>query len=255
MNITTHPARTFLAAGAIAALALGACGSDEEPAAEISMQPSSITAEAQESDGDTVTIASVDLPSAGFIAVHGDGGGSPGPVIGVSGLIGAGTHTDISITLDSPITENTTIYPMVHIDTDANGVYEFGTVEGVDTPGLTADGGVAVVPAEVTVAGAAEDAASSGDSTEGAAAADGDSATIAIAGFAFSGVTEVPVGTTVVVTNEDGSPHTWTERNGVFQSGTLEQGDTFEFTFTEAGTFEYFCAIHPSMTGTITVTG
>ena len=87
-----------------------------------------------------------------------------------------------------------------------------------------------------------------------APAAAGDD-TITISGFAFSGVTEVPVGTTVIVTNDDTANHTWTATDGSFDSGSLAPGDTFEFTFTEAGTFEYVCNFHPAMTGTITVTG
>lgn len=80
-------------------------------------------------------------------------------------------------------------------------------------------------------------------------------ATITIADFAFSGVTEVAVGTTVVVTNEDSTQHTWSATGGAFDSGALGSGDSFEFTFTEPGTYEYQCNFHPSMTGTIVVTG
>ena len=94
---------------------------------------------------------------------------------------------------------------------------------------------------------------------EGGAAtlADGDAAvsTITIADFAFSGVTEIAVGTTIVVSNTDATPHTWSADDGAFDSGALSEGDTFEFTFTEAGEFAYHCNFHPSMTGTIVVTG
>ena len=65
---------------------------------------------------------------------------------------------------------------------------------------------------------------------------------------------EVPVGTTVDWTNEDPFAHTVTARDGAFDSGTMDGGGTFSQTFYEPGTFEYFCAIHPSMTGTVTVT-
>ena len=82
-----------------------------------------------------------------------------------------------------------------------------------------------------------------------------DGPTITIAGFAFSGVTEVAVGTTVVVTNTDAATHTWTAEDDTFDSGPLSQGTSFEFTFTEPGEFAYFCNFHPSMQGTIVVTG
>jgi plastocyanin len=65
----------------------------------------------------------------------------------------------------------------------------------------------------------------------------------------------VPVGGKVVVTNTDGASHTWTAVDGAFDSGTLAEGQSFEFTFDEPGTYEYRCNIHPTMTGTITVTG
>jgi plastocyanin len=84
------------------------------------------------------------------------------------------------------------------------------------------------------------------------AAADGD--TITIADFSFSGVTEVTVGTTVVVMNADAAPHTWSAEDGTFDSGAIAPGETFEFTFTDVGEFAYFCNFHPSMTGTIVVT-
>jgi plastocyanin len=40
---------------------------------------------------------------------------------------------------------------------------------------------------------------------------------------------------------------------GGFQSGSMQQGATFSFTFTEAGTFDYFCEFHPNMSGQVIV--
>jgi plastocyanin len=82
-----------------------------------------------------------------------------------------------------------------------------------------------------------------------------DSATITIENFAFGGATSVPVGTTVIATNEDGVTHTWTSSDGVWESGGIASGESFEFTFEEAGEYSYFCTIHPTMEGTITVEG
>ena len=86
-------------------------------------------------------------------------------------------------------------------------------------------------------------------------AVSGAEAEITIQGFAFSGTRSVPVGTTVVVTNQDGVTHTWTSVDEVWNSGGLSTGDTFEFTFTDPGEYDFFCSIHPQMTGTITVEG
>ena len=84
-------------------------------------------------------------------------------------------------------------------------------------------------------------------------AADGSS--ITIAGFSFGDPITVPLGTEVTVTNEDGASHTWTSRDGLWDSGSLAGGGSFSFTFTEAGTFPFFCAFHGSMSGSLTVTG
>jgi plastocyanin len=124
------------------------------------------------------------------------------------------------------------------------------------TSGITSDttGAPAEEPAESSAeAGAVgEDVAAAPDAgAEEAAGGD----VITIASFAFGGATEVAVGTTVTVVNEDGSDHTWTADDGTFSSGNLAPGDRFEFTFDEPGTYTYACRIHPTMVGTITVTG
>ena len=76
-----------------------------------------------------------------------------------------------------------------------------------------------------------------------------------IAGFAFSPADlEVQVGDEITWTNDDADAHTVTATSGAdFDSGTLAQGATFTFKAEKAGTIAYFCAIHPSMKGTITV--
>jgi plastocyanin len=72
--------------------------------------------------------------------------------------------------------------------------------------------------------------------------------------FAFNpGSLSVAVGDTVTWTNTDTVAHTVTSRDGTFNSGTLEPGKTFTFTFTKAGSFDYVCSFHPNMTGTIVV--
>ena len=63
----------------------------------------------------------------------------------------------------------------------------------------------------------------------------------------------VAVGAAVKWTNSDGFAHTVTSNTNVFNSGNLNDGKSFSFTFTSAGTYSYYCAIHPSMTGKIIV--
>ena len=76
-----------------------------------------------------------------------------------------------------------------------------------------------------------------------------------IEGFAFAPQDlTVEVGQEITWTNSDSAPHTVTAASGAdFDSGTMEQGATYSWKATKAGTVEYFCAVHPSMTGTITV--
>lgn len=77
---------------------------------------------------------------------------------------------------------------------------------------------------------------------------------IAIAGFAFNAASvTIPVGTTVTWTHQDSAPHTVTTRQPLFDSDTLSRNATFSYTFTEKGIFEYYCRIHPYMTGAIIV--
>ena len=76
--------------------------------------------------------------------------------------------------------------------------------------------------------------------------------TIAISNFAFVPATlTIKQGTKVAWTNNDSTPHTI--KSSMFNSTNLNQGDTFGFTFTTKGTFDYSCGIHPSMTGKIIV--
>jgi plastocyanin len=63
----------------------------------------------------------------------------------------------------------------------------------------------------------------------------------------------VPVGTTVTWTNHDDIPHTVVSVDRVFKSKVLDTDETFSFTFSTAGTYPYFCSIHPKMTGKILV--
>ena len=54
--------------------------------------------------------------------------------------------------------------------------------------------------------------------------------------------------------NADDIPHLVSEKDGKFRSSALDTNDKFSQTFSTAGTVEYFCAIHPHMTGKILVT-
>jgi len=79
-------------------------------------------------------------------------------------------------------------------------------------------------------------------------------AQVTIIDFAFQlDALSVKQGRGVSWTNTGAKPHTVTSDTGVFDSGVLTPGTTFTQTFKQRGTFAYHCAIHPSMTGVITV--
>ena len=78
---------------------------------------------------------------------------------------------------------------------------------------------------------------------------------IAIQNFAFAPTTAtVKAGTTVTWTNHDQDAHTVTAMSGPFHSPTLTTGQSFRYTFTTPGHYDYLCTIHPFMTATVVVT-
>ncbi len=94
-------------------------------------------------------------------------------------------------------------------------------------------------------------------STPAAAPAGSDSqmgASVSIVDFAFQpGYAVVPAGSTVSWFNAGAAPHTVTSSTGAFDSGTISPGGGYSTTFWTPGAYSYYCAIHPSMVGTVQV--
>lgn len=63
----------------------------------------------------------------------------------------------------------------------------------------------------------------------------------------------VKAGTTITWRNDDDIPHAVASSARLFHSKALDTGDVYSFTFTTPGVYEYFCSLHPHMTGSITV--
>jgi plastocyanin len=109
---------------------------------------------------------------------------------------------------------------------------------------------VRVFATEVAAGGGHEEAtpaASSGSSN-------GNAVSVDIKNFSFGDPLTVSVGTTVTWTNQDTAPHTVTQSGGNgFQSGKIDPGASFSYTFKEAGTFDYYCEYHANMKSTVTV--
>ena len=78
--------------------------------------------------------------------------------------------------------------------------------------------------------------------------------TITIKDFAFAPQPlTVRAGTTITVTNDDGTAHTVTATKGAFDTGDIDGGATAQITVDRPGSYSYFCDIHQYMKGTIHV--
>ncbi len=79
-------------------------------------------------------------------------------------------------------------------------------------------------------------------------------AEVKIDNFSFGPQTlTVPVGATVTWTNRDDIPHTVVSTDGVFKSKVRDTDEKFSYTFAKAGTYLYYCSVHPKMTGKVVV--
>ena len=77
---------------------------------------------------------------------------------------------------------------------------------------------------------------------------------VVIDNFTFAPQTvTVPAGAKIVWVNHDDIPHNVVSTDQKFKSKALDTNDQFSFTFNEPGTYQYFCGLHPRMTGKIIV--
>jgi len=76
-----------------------------------------------------------------------------------------------------------------------------------------------------------------------------------IQGFSFNpGSITIKVGDSVTWVNKDGTAHSVTADDGSFNTGAIEAGASKSVTFSKAGTYSYYCSIHPYMKGVVVVT-
>jgi plastocyanin len=77
---------------------------------------------------------------------------------------------------------------------------------------------------------------------------------IRVDNFAFAPETlTVPVNSTVTWLNKDDVPHVIASVDGLFKSKALDTDDKYSYTFAKAGTYSYYCSLHPKMVGKIVV--
>ncbi|MFC4407800.1 DUF7282 domain-containing protein [Haloarchaeobius iranensis] len=114
----------------------------------------SVTFEAQTSGGHTVTVDEVTMAEGGFVTIHDASvteGNVFGSVLGTSTYLEEGTHENVTITLDDPVSEDATLVAMAHRDTDGDRSYSFVASNGEADGPYTADGSAVVDTAAVTV--------------------------------------------------------------------------------------------------------
>ena len=143
-------------------------GSSDVTVANVTQAPASVTFDDQTvtNGSNTVTVESATLEDGGFVVIHSvpvvpDNGTAADSVVGNSEFI-ADNASDIQITLDEPITANTTLVAMAHRDTDGDQAYNFPELNGtaVDGP-YTFEGAPVVDSANITVEAAPEPAPAS----------------------------------------------------------------------------------------------
>ncbi|MDS0294095.1 DUF7282 domain-containing protein [Halogeometricum luteum] len=127
------------------------------PAGAAAQQSSDATVSfaAQPSGGSTVVVESVTLSEGGFVTIHDASvteGNVLGSVVGTSAYLDAGTHENVTVHLDEPLTESGAFVAMPHLDTDGDRVYDFVADNGETDGPYTADGEPVVSQANVTVA-------------------------------------------------------------------------------------------------------
>jgi plastocyanin len=186
--------------------------------------PSVSVADQKIADGQVI-IAEVVSDGPGWLVIHAQADGKPGPILGYS-PVANGTNSNVPVHLDLSAA-TTTLFAMLHIDAGTVGAWEFPG--GPDTPVLV--NGQMVSPAFKlqVVTGEAE---------------------VEMEDFQFRPkVLVIGAGTTVKWANKDEVQHTATSDTGLWDSGYLAKGDKFSLTFSEPGTYPYYCIPHGGPSG------
>jgi plastocyanin len=190
------------------------------PAFQVSgLSSAAVMVEDQEITDGTVTIAEVVSDGPGWLVVHAQLDGKPGPVLGYS-PVKDGVNSDVVVELDMANATGT-LYAMLHTDAGQTGTYEF---PGDDAP-VKAGENIVMAPFNVM-------------------AAEGE-VTVNIVQFAFDPVyLVVQAGTTVTWVNQDTAQHTTTADDNLWDSGLYGQGESFSFSFEQPGIYPYYCIPH-----------
>jgi plastocyanin len=219
----------------------------------LAMEPEvvpTVTVADQEVVDGTVVVAEVVSNGPGWLVVHAQADGKPGPILGYR-AVADGTNPALTVEID---TANATeiLYAMLHTDAGEVGTFEFPN--GPDTPVMVAEQMVspafmanlqATAPEPAPAATPTPEVGAAGALPAGAVVVTGDEAEVEMEDFQFRPkILAISPGTTVKFANKDDVQHTATSDTGVFDSGFLSKGEEFFFTFTEPGTYPYYCIPH-----------
>jgi plastocyanin len=209
-----------------------------------------VTVADQEVVDGTVAIAEVVSNGPGWLVIHAQADGKPGPILGYSAVTD-GTNPALKVEIDTA-NATETLYAMLHIDAGEIGTFEFPN--GPDTPVTVGEQMVtpafmanlqAAVSQTAPLATPTAEAGATGDIPAGAVVVTGDEAEVEIEDFQFRPkILVISPGTTVKFANKDVAQHTATSDTGIFDSGYLSKGEEFFYTFTEPGTYPYYCIPH-----------
>ncbi|MFB6172622.1 MAG: PGF-CTERM sorting domain-containing protein, partial [Haloarculaceae archaeon] len=105
--------------------------------------------------GDSVTVASASLSDGGFVVIHDStlvsDGATFDSIRGHSDYLDAGSHSNIEVSLDEPLTSDATVYAMPHLDTNGNQQDDFVSSNGSEDGPYTMNGSAVTDSADVTI--------------------------------------------------------------------------------------------------------
>ncbi|WP_394298910.1 PGF-CTERM sorting domain-containing protein [Halostagnicola sp. A56] len=113
-----------------------------------------VSFDTQTSGGSTVVVDEVTIPDGGFVTIHDsslDDGETLGSVVGSSAYLEAGTHEDVTVELETRLSDDETLSAMAHQDTDDDRVYSFVSSNGEADGPYTDGGDIVMESAAVTV--------------------------------------------------------------------------------------------------------
>jgi plastocyanin len=206
----------------------------DTPSAETILVPA-VTLSDQEIVDSNVSIAEVVSDGPGWLVIHAQADGKPGPILGYS-PIADGVNADVTVQIDAT-SATETLYAMLHTDAGEIGAWEFPM--GPDAPANQGDA-IVMTPFALEIA-------------EGAVE-------VAMSGFQFDPpLLLVKAGTTVTWIDNDGAvEHDVASDAGFWHSDLFAGGGSFDYTFDEPGVYPYHCDPHgdvggAGMAGTIIV--